>query len=103
MSFAINEKHLGWKSERKKESTKIKSAINAYFSLTSGGGGEIRTLGALRHAGFQDRCIRPLCHPSANLTVSQHHVRSQHKKCGDTVSDQKTRNILDSEAVVKTL
>ena len=35
-----------------------------------GGGGEIRTLGALRHAGFQDRCIRPLCHPSANLTVS---------------------------------
>jgi hypothetical protein len=30
----------------------------------SGGGGEIRTLGALRHAGFQDRCIQPLCHPS---------------------------------------
>ena len=30
----------------------------------AGGGGGIRTHGALRHAGFQDRCIRPLCHPS---------------------------------------
>ena len=29
-----------------------------------GGGGGIRTHGTLRHAGFQDRCIRPLCHPS---------------------------------------
>ena len=30
----------------------------------SGRGGGIRTHGDLRHAGFQDRCIRPLCHPS---------------------------------------
>ena len=29
-----------------------------------GGGGEIRTRGTLRPVGFQDRCIRPLCHPS---------------------------------------
>src|SRR5947208_245365 len=28
------------------------------------GGREIRTLGELPHAGFQDRCNRPLCHPS---------------------------------------
>ncbi len=30
-----------------------------------GGGGRIRTLGDLRHAGFQNRCIRPLCHASS--------------------------------------
>ena len=30
----------------------------------SGGGAGIRTLDASRHAGFQDRCIQPLCHPS---------------------------------------
>jgi hypothetical protein len=41
--------------------------------LTSGGGGEIRTLDKLlTYAGFQDRCIQPLCHPSGigvNLTL----------------------------------
>src|SRR5690606_10964896 len=32
----------------------------------NGGGGEIRTLDRLlTYAGFQDRCIQPLCHPSA--------------------------------------
>ena len=30
----------------------------------SGGGAGIRTLGAFTHNGFQDRRIRPLCHPS---------------------------------------
>lgn len=29
-----------------------------------GGKGGIRTPGALQHAGFQDRCIRPLYHLS---------------------------------------
>src|SRR3989344_8442944 len=29
-----------------------------------GGGGEIRTRGALRHNGFQDHRTRPLCDPS---------------------------------------
>lgn len=30
-----------------------------------GGGGEIRTHGGLStHDGFQDRCIKPLCHTS---------------------------------------
>ena len=29
-----------------------------------GGGGEIRTHGPLRVAGFQDRCLKPLGHPS---------------------------------------
>ena len=34
----------------------------------NGGGGEIRTLGwVLANDGFQDRCIRPLCHPSAEV------------------------------------
>ena len=30
----------------------------------AGRGGEIRTLGEFPHVGFQDRCIKPLCHPS---------------------------------------
>ncbi len=30
----------------------------------TGGRGGIRTHGCLHIAGFQDRCIRPLCHPS---------------------------------------
>jgi hypothetical protein len=34
------------------------------FGGENGGGGEIRTRGTLRPVGFQDRCIRPLCHPS---------------------------------------
>ena len=29
-----------------------------------GGGGEIRTHGHLRVAGFQDRCLKPLGNPS---------------------------------------
>ena len=32
--------------------------------VESGGGGEIRTHGNLRSAGFQDRCFHPLSHPS---------------------------------------
>ena len=36
------------------------------FLVLNGGGEEIRTLGRLLTvAGFQDQCIRPLCHPSA--------------------------------------
>lgn len=31
---------------------------------SSGGGAGIRTLGASRHAGFQDQCFRPLSHPT---------------------------------------
>ncbi len=31
----------------------------------NGGWAEIRTQEGLRPAGFQDRCIQPLCHPSA--------------------------------------
>ena len=32
--------------------------------FTAGRGGEIRTHGESPHVGFQDRCIKPLCHPS---------------------------------------
>ena len=36
----------------------------AFFKRFGGGAG-IRTLGRLQtYVGFQDRCIRPLCHPS---------------------------------------
>jgi hypothetical protein len=40
--------------------------------FSSSGGGEIRTLGTLRHSCFQDKCDRPLCHPSSakqNFTI----------------------------------
>ncbi len=33
------------------------------IAFRSGGGG-IRTPGTFQYAGFQDQCIRPLCHPS---------------------------------------
>lgn len=33
-------------------------------AIQRNGGGGIRTLDGLPHAGFQDRCNRPLCHPS---------------------------------------
>ena len=43
-----------------------KTAGRPCFPLTSGGGTGIRTLDRLlTYAGFQDRCIQPLCHPSA--------------------------------------
>jgi hypothetical protein len=32
--------------------------------VTEHGGSGIRTHGPLRVSGFQDRCIKPLCHPS---------------------------------------
>ena len=35
-----------------------------------GGGGRIRTPGSLRHAGFQNQCIRPLCHASVGLRLA---------------------------------
>ena len=35
------------------------------MALNSGGGGEIRTLGRFPVGGFQDRCLKPLGHPSA--------------------------------------
>ena len=43
--------------------------IKGFYKL-SGGGTGIRTLDRLQtYAGFQDRCIQPLCHPSvANFT-----------------------------------
>ena len=35
------------------------------IQIMHSGGGEIRTLGALRHGGFRNHCTRPLCDPSA--------------------------------------
>ena len=36
------------------------------------GGGGIRTPGDFRHNGFQDRRIKPLCHPSTTILVATH-------------------------------
>ncbi len=40
-----------------------------------GGRGGIRTHEAFRPAGFQDRCIRPLCHPSDGSAVYTIRIR----------------------------
>ena len=55
-----------------------KPSINAGL-LMYGGGGEIRTLGRSPVAGFQDRCFRPLSHPSrsgCDITVTVHRVNT---------------------------
>ena len=51
------------------ENTKrAKYLILKYLALQSGGSGEIRTHGRLQTvAGFQDRCIQPLCHTSFSV------------------------------------
>ena len=50
------------------------------MTLRSGGGREIRTLGRLlTYAGFQDRCIKPLCHPSS-AAYTNHFVRENKAK-----------------------
>ena len=43
------------------------SSISSLDSASCSGGGGIRTHGTLRHNGFQDRRIRPLCHPSVRF------------------------------------
>lgn len=43
-----------------------------YWNVKSQNGkGGIRTLGSVNYAGFQNRCIRPLCHLSLNLGISK--------------------------------
>src|SRR3989344_2001151 len=44
-----------------------KSYAPSVFHEAQNGGGEIRTPGALRHSGFQNRCTKPLCDPSMLL------------------------------------
>ncbi len=44
------------------------------FIIKNGGETGIRTLGALRHDGFQDRCFRPLSHLSTqNFNIIKEH------------------------------
>lgn len=42
------------------------------FTFQSGVRGRIRTYGCFYIGGFQDRCIRPLCHPSRSVTSESH-------------------------------
>jgi hypothetical protein len=44
------------------------AALTEHELEALGGSGEIRTHGTLRFAGFQDRCIQPLCHTSAGAS-----------------------------------
>ncbi len=59
-------------------SLEINGISNEFKGLNGAycGGGEIRTHGRLlTYVGFQDRCIKPLCHPSegANSYCNRHH------------------------------
>lgn len=63
------------------DSTAILNIIAVAVAVAvGGGGGEIRTLGARRLGGFQDRCIRPLCYPS-KAVVSVIRSRQPHLYC----------------------
>ena len=52
------------KKHNKTQEKTRKACRYAGFIIVFGGSGEIRTHGGFPHAGFQDRCIQPLCHPS---------------------------------------
>ena len=47
------------------ETIKKNAMLVSSMALNDGGGGEIRTLGRFPVGGFQDRCLKPLGHPSA--------------------------------------
>ena len=52
------------------------------------GGGEIRTRGALRHSGFQDRCTKPLCDSSistGNIPQTTDNVHRIAKRRNDVI------------------
>lgn len=51
---------ISWKQDVVKQKSEIISDFAFYSPL--GGEGGIRTPGTSRYAGFQDQCIRPLCH-----------------------------------------
>ena len=54
-------------SKQKKIATEVGCNKKMKFKLFQyGGQAEIRTQERSRVAGFQDRCIQPLCHLSAN-------------------------------------
>ena len=54
-----------------------------------GGGGGIRTLEGVCPAGFQDRCNRPLCHPSGGLRHYSERVSvSRHRLARDPSADR---------------
>ena len=46
-----------------------KKALHKCKAFDLSGEGGIRTPGGLPHAGFQDQCIRPLCHFSAAKVI----------------------------------
>ena len=62
-----------YKSSTQPHTEEIGSAQNeshqrvTLTAFQESGEGEIRTPGTLRHAGFQDRCNRPLCHLSIDF------------------------------------
>jgi hypothetical protein len=56
--------HAFFGQEEVTERAETKQASTACWPVKCGGGGEIRTLGWFPIGGFQDRCLKPLGHPS---------------------------------------
>ena len=59
--YDVDHSRTGWGDYLK---TKKKSPVNLSIYRTLCGERGIRTPGTSQYAGFQDRCIRPLCHLS---------------------------------------
>jgi hypothetical protein len=58
----------------------VKNRKAIIISMRNGGRGEIRTHeGAKPPAGFQDRCLKPLGHPSIIVISKRYTIRQQNK------------------------
>ncbi len=68
--------HLFYVQPLKKQTARRVRDEPFYF----GGSGEIRTHDGFPHAGFQDRCIRPLCHFSAAKILLLRKIATQYVK-----------------------
>src|SRR5690606_31689614 len=62
-----------FKSDDLSHSQTKNASLGGEAFWNAGGERGIRTPGTLRYAGFQDRCIRPLCHFSA-AKVRKHFI-----------------------------
>jgi hypothetical protein len=59
----------------------------------NGGGSGIRTHGHLRVSGFQDRRIRPLCHPSCQMTFAEIRAGVNARESRSSVLTWKSRHM----------
>ena len=68
----------------------------------NGGGRGIRTPGTLRHAGFQDRCFKPLSHPSGRPAPRQRgHMREIGRGGGIRTPDGQLPKLVRYQAALR--